>query len=58
MRRGLMYRITGHYPMVVSVGRAAEQEAFSYGSGSPWLVDADVPAARGDDDVATRGDDT
>jgi hypothetical protein len=52
-----LYRITGHYPMAVSVGRAAEQEAISKGSWSPWLVDADVPAARADDDVATKGDD-
>ena len=29
-----MYRITGHYLMVVSVGRAAEQEAISYRSWS------------------------
>ena len=55
-----MCRITGHYPVVVSVGRgqaeAAEQEAISYGSWSGWLVDRDVPADRGDDDIAMKGD--
>ena len=51
-----MYRITGHYPMVVRSAEAAEQEAISYGSWSGWLVERDVPADRGDDDVAMKGD--
>ena len=41
-----MYRITGHYPMVVSVGRAAEQEAISYGSWTPgWWMPMSRPPA-------------
>ena len=55
MRRDLMYRITGHYPMVVSDGRAAEQEAISYRSWNGWLMTGYVPAVRGDD-VALKGD--
>ena len=51
-----MYRITAHYPIVVSVGRGREQEAISYGSWSGWLVDGDVPAARCDGDVAMKDD--
>ena len=42
MHRGLMYRITGHYPMVVSVGRGPDfywYATMSSCSGS-WRLDA------------------
>lgn len=50
----LVYRITAHYPMVVSVGRDTYEKFRSW---SGWLVDGDVLAARGDNDVAIKGDD-
>ena len=52
-----MYRITGHYPMVVpNMAGPLNRKQFVWVM-EPWLVDADVPAARGDDNVATKGED-
>ena len=56
--RRLMYRITGHYP-VVSAGRSLFRETeqqLAHGPRERWLVDGDVGPGRSDDDVAVNGD--
>jgi len=47
-----MYRITGHYPMVVSVGGPLTGSNFAWVM-EGWLVDGDVQPPR-DDDVAMK----